>query len=468
MKVLQIEFNELSPRLLEEFMAAGKLPSFQRFHSDSEVFTTDAEAAPPNLEPWIQWPSVHLGVSHEEHGLRHLGVTESDEDLATGRGPRVGIAQVLSDAGIRVGVFGAMNVPYGRLDGFYVPDPWNDRAVVHPASLAPYLHTVRTMIRDSSRTDGESPGAGLPAFGAFLLRNGLTPGTVAVLVKQLLAERRDPGLRWRRASCLDWLQYDVFRTLVRRTGVDFATFFSNSTAHYQHYFWRHMDPSRFTTPPDPADHASYADAVLFGYQSMDRILGRVLADYPDATLVLCTALSQQPWTDATKQTYRPRDWNAVLALAGYSTREVEVQPIMAEQFVARFPSPAAAEQAVLAFGRLTVDGRPLMTFDVEGAALIGGCAIDSAGAGELRISGTADGSTPLLGDVFRPIHTVRSGRHSAEGALWFRTGRHEVHEQPVRLQDIAPTCLSLLGVDTPAHMSGRVLPVSGARTGSTG
>lgn len=463
MKVLQVEFNELSPRLLDEFMAAGELPSFQRFYRDSEVFTTDAKASPPNLEPWIQWPSVHLGVSHEEHGLRHLGVTESDQDRASGRAPRIPIGQVLSDAGVRVGIFGAMNVPYGRVNGFYVPDPWNDRAVAQPPSLAPYLHTVGTMIRDSSRTDGESPGAGLPAFGAFMLRNGLTPGTVAVLVRQLLSERRDPGLRWRRASSLDWLQYDVFRKLVKRTGVEYATFFSNSTAHYQHYFWRHMDPDGFATPPDPADHASYTDAVLFGYRSMDRILGRVLADHPHATLVLCTGLSQQPWTDATKQTYRPKDWDAVLALAGLSTREVDIQPIMAEQFVARFATAELAERAVQAFGRLTVQGRPLMQFDVEGSALIGGCAIDSAGATELRITGAADGAQPLLGDVFRPIHTVRSGRHSSQGALWFRTGRHVVHDEPVDLQDVAPTCLSLLGVPTPEHMSGRVLPVDGVQ-----
>ena len=64
MKVLQVEFNELSPQLLAEFMAAGTLPNFRRFYETSQVFTTDAHAEPPNLEPWIQWPTVHLGVSH--------------------------------------------------------------------------------------------------------------------------------------------------------------------------------------------------------------------------------------------------------------------------------------------------------------------------------------------------------------------------------------------------------------------
>jgi bisphosphoglycerate-independent phosphoglycerate mutase (AlkP superfamily) len=66
-----------------------------------------------------------------------------------------------------------------------------------------------------------------------------------------------------------------------------------------------------------------------------------------------------------------------------------------------------------------------------------------------------------MGDVFTPIHTVRSGRHSSVGALWIRAGRHAVHDEPVDLEDIAPTVLDLLGVPAPPHMKGSVLPVAG-------
>src|SRR4051794_18558330 len=412
MRVLQIEFNELSPQLLGEFMADGHLPNFRRFHDASHVFTTDAHTQQPYLEPWIQWPSVHLGVSHLQHGLRHLGMKQ---DSADGGEPLIPVAQVVSDAGLRVGVCGSMNIPYGELNGFYIPDPWNDEAVAQPASVAPYLRTVGAMVRDSSRTDGSTPDAGLLSFGAFMLRHGLRPATVAVLVRQLLAERRDRGVRWRRASALDWIQYDVFRSYAAREKVDFATFFSNSTAHYQHYFWRHMNPEEFEVPPEPSDHPSYTEAVLYGYRSMDRILGRMMKDYPDATLVLCTALSQQPWTDATKQTYRPRDWESLMRLAGCSAGEVDIQTIMAEEFVLRFPSEAAAADAQEAFAGLRLGGLPLMRFSREGDSLLGGCDITHVGATDSLITGTADASTPSMGEIFTPIHTVRSGRHSSEG-----------------------------------------------------
>jgi hypothetical protein len=460
-KVLLIEFNELSPVLLDRFMAAGLLPNFRRIYESSHVFTTDAHAQPPALEPWVQWPTVHLGVSHLDHGLRHLGTTRSDDDAAQGRPARKAIAQLVSDAGLRAGICGSMNVPYGEFDGFFIPDAWNSgTSAVRPDYLKPYLRTIGAMVRESSRTEGFAPGAGLLPFGYFLLRHGLTPRTVALLVKQLASERRDPGVRWRRASALDWIQYDVFRNVVARENVDFATFFSNSTAHYQHYFWRHMNPEAFDTPPEPGDHPSFEGAVLFGYQSMDRILGRMLADFPETTLVLCTALSQQPWTDATKQTYRPKNWEAVLRLAGYSTTDVDVQSIMAEQFVARFKTKEEAQRAQEAFARLTVDGEALTKFTLDGDALIGGCSINRAGVLSSHISGTADGSTSTFGEVFRPIHTVRSGRHSSEGALWFRTGNHVKHEQPVPLEDVAPTLLALMGVSVPTEMTGSVLPLA--------
>jgi len=75
----------------------------------------------------------------------------------------------------------------------------------------------------------------------------LTGRTLVAAVAQVAAERRDPGLKWRRPSLLDQLEYDLFVHLNRRYSVEFATFFSNSTAHYQHFHWRDMDPSFSTS-----------------------------------------------------------------------------------------------------------------------------------------------------------------------------------------------------------------------------
>src|SRR2546430_3338229 len=71
--VILLEFNELSPELIDGFMRAGELPSFQRLYRESSVSTTDAQESAPNLEPWIQWVTFHTGLSFDEHGIFHLG-----------------------------------------------------------------------------------------------------------------------------------------------------------------------------------------------------------------------------------------------------------------------------------------------------------------------------------------------------------------------------------------------------------
>src|SRR2546425_3654690 len=95
-RAISIEFNELCPNLMERFMKAGELPCFQRFYDEAEVFQTDAEESGELLEPWVQWVTVHTGLSAREHQVTTLS-----------EGHKVGAPAVwdmLSSAGLRVWV----------------------------------------------------------------------------------------------------------------------------------------------------------------------------------------------------------------------------------------------------------------------------------------------------------------------------------------------------------------------------
>ena len=61
--VLLLEFNELSPRLMDQFMAAGQLPNLKILHDESEIYVTGAVEKYPHLAPWIQWITVHRGLA---------------------------------------------------------------------------------------------------------------------------------------------------------------------------------------------------------------------------------------------------------------------------------------------------------------------------------------------------------------------------------------------------------------------
>jgi hypothetical protein len=451
-RLFLLEFNELCPSLLERFMAEGKLPNFRRLYETSTIYTTDADEDPPHLEPWIQWVTIHSGMSFAEHGAFHLGDGRKLKEKC--------LAEVLSDAGIRVGVFGSMNTNYTTLNGYYVPDPWDAGAVPQPHWLEPFYRTVAQQVQVSSSGGGLSK-RDLLEFGAFMARHGLSAGAVKSIVLQLLHEKYHNGVSWRRASVLEQLQYDLFRYLDRQFRPQFATFFCNSTAHYQHYYWRNMHPDIFEMPPDAGDHPSLRTAIEYGYVQMDRLVGKFMRDFADAMLILCTALSQKPWTETTKCTFRPRDFGKLLEFAGLHRDEVQIKPVMAEQFHAVFPNEDRAALAAQKLAALQLNGDPLMTVEQNGRNIFTGCAINDALAMQRDVTGPGAQSLPFR-DLFHMVHSMRSGRHHPDGLFWVRTGRNRIEPDKATLTDVAPTILKFFGAAAPAHMQGQPLNLSHA------
>lgn len=457
-KMIFIEFNELSPLLLSRFMAQGELPSFKLFHDASVVFTTDAGEDPPYLEPWIQWPTIHSGVPFARHKISRLG--DGRRNLAEKL-----VGDVLSANGFTVGLFSPMNLNYKDVRGYSIPDPWDPEGCTWPLSLQPFWQVVSRAVQESSR-DGSMSLKDLLTFGIFLLRHGLRPSTVRSVLAQLIAERRSSGVGWRRASMLDAIQYDVFRFLNKRYDVDLATFFSNSTAHYQHYYWRNMNPSEFEVPPTPDDHPSLANAILHGYQSMDRLLARFMADEPNALLVLCTGLSQQPWTNTQKVMFRPRSFQSLFRFAEVAVPDEAIKPVMAEEFFLELACEADATRVRNGLLGLYAGNEQVLEVKQSGRTLFAKCRLIEFAAYDLDVRRPSDGSTCLFSELFYRINTMRSGRHHRDGALWFRTGRYRQVEGRVSLTEIAPTILAYFGVETPEHMVGRPLMIEPVEIGT--
>ena len=85
-KIVLIEFNELSPTLLDKWMGEGKLPNFKKLHDRSVVHVSAPDVEESEfLEPWIQWYSMHVGRGFEEHKVFHLtdGAKTNDLDIWT-------------------------------------------------------------------------------------------------------------------------------------------------------------------------------------------------------------------------------------------------------------------------------------------------------------------------------------------------------------------------------------------------
>jgi hypothetical protein len=262
---------------------------------------------------------------------------------------------------------------------------------------------------------------------------------------------------------LDRLQFDVFRHYYKKLRPTLSTLFFNSTAHFQHVYWRNLEPARFDLKPTEADQKVYGDAVRHGYRCMDTILGKVLAMAGDeATIVFATALSQQPClvyeSTGGKTFYKPHSFEPLLRFAGIDPASCTAEPVMSEDFHLRFASPAAAERAREQLLQLRLGDEYVMKGSLDGASLMTGCGIFHEVRPGAEVRGPL-GSVPFE-SLFYDVDTTKSGMHHRDGLLWIRPPRG-LQGRPDRgrvpLESLAPTVLSLLGVRPASEMKGAVL-----------
>ena len=446
--VIVLEFNELTPHLMQQWMDEGKLPGFKKLHDQATVYVTDAEEPTKTLEPWIQWVTVHSGLTFKEHGIYDLG------DGHKLRSPR--LWDVASDAGKRVWVCGSMNAGvFGdSVNGAIVPDPWSTGFKPFPESdFKDFFRYIQTSVQEYTRTDLPLKLGDHIRFGLFMMKHGLSFETISRTIKQLVSEKTSGKYHWRRAMILDRLMWDVFRSRWRKDKPHYSTLFLNSTAHLQHYHWRNMDPSAFKIQPTSSEQNEFHDAVLLGYQAMDRIVQEALelVEGTNTSLVMMTALSQQPLTAhdefGGKLLFKSIDPGKLQQFAGVETVG-RYEPVMAEEFRLLFDTESdaiAAEEKLLA---LTVDGETVMRSRRDGNALFLACAVIQTPAGNAIVKG-ATGNTSAFDQLFYPLDNIKSGRHHPDGMFWVRSNGqpHRVVPDKVPLRRTTATLARLAGLD---------------------
>src|SRR5688500_16929517 len=115
-RLILIELNEINFDVAGKYAATSRLPAFQKLLAGSSIRTT-AESHYESLEPWIQWPSAHCGLTAAEHRIFRLG------DIVHSRAPQV--FEQLESQGLRVGAISAMNAANRlREPASFIPDPW--------------------------------------------------------------------------------------------------------------------------------------------------------------------------------------------------------------------------------------------------------------------------------------------------------------------------------------------------------
>lgn len=449
--LIMLEFNELTRALMMRFMEEGHLPNFSRLYRESEIFVTDAEVEGNLLNPWVQWVTVHSGLSAEQHGI---GKLSEGAHLST-----PAVWDLLSENGYRVWICGSMNARYDKpLNGSLIPDAWSSGLRPYPPKeFDAFYDFVRDSVQEHSNEHKKSSAVAAAKFVGFLAMNGLSLKTVSTTIRQVIGERVGQ-CRWKRAALMDRFQWDVFQSRYRKLQPHFSTFFLNSTAHFQHKYWRNMEPESFGVTDDAKKQKSLKNAILFGYQSMDELVGRCLKLVgDDACVVFCTGLGQQPYLKAElkggKRHYRASD-GAVFSQGLGAPAGYRYDPVMAEQCFLRYADVGDADRAAQILTSYRLDGEQAMNVRLQENDVFVTCRIRRKVREDEQLESAAASRSVGFFDVFYEMDGLKSGCHHPQGMLWVRRPdkHHSVHEDPVSIRSIAPGVLGYFGLDAPSTM----------------
>lgn len=407
-QLILLELNEINFDIVQKYVAADatQFPSLKKLLSGAQIRTT-CEKQYEELEPWIQWASVHTCKTYAEHRVFRLG------DIVASGIPQ--IFEQLEQAGYKVGAISAMNAE-NRLKqpAYFIPDPWTQT----PADSSWWSQSLGQAV---SQAVNDNAKARITAKSALQVVLGLLRfarvGHYQKYLSLVTACRRKP---WLKALVLDLLLHDVHWTMFNNNRPNFSTLFLNAGAHIQHHYFFNAEPIRKnSTNKNPTWYVAEDDdplAVVLGLYDM--IVGEYFAR-TDTDVLLATGLAQKPY-DRVKFYYRLNTHADFLR--GLGIVFSGVFPRMTRDFLIEFENAqqARAAQNVLASVRVGDDDAPLFgEIDNRGNSLF----VTLTYPHEITVSThyrVGDRKLPLLPEV--SFVAIKNGMHQEEGFAFFTPG----------------------------------------------
>jgi len=423
--MLVMELNELCPSLMDKFIAQGELPNFAKLQVDSFAIETETDATGEDLNPWVQWVDVHTGLNWEEHEVKQLSKLENFNHEF--------IWDTLSRKyGISNWICGSMNAKYSQnFKGRFLPDPWcTNIQPSHKDSMEVYYNYVSNSVQNHSK---EAATSSLE-FVKVLLKQGISIKTFFGVVKQLFNEKIRNKDAWKRAMWLDRIQLEVFKHYYKNEKPQFATFFSNAVAHFQHHYWNDYNPAVFSLN-DSEINKSTQNAILDAYRNTDFLVGelRELVG-EDTAIIFATGLSQSPYIKNTRHYYNLNSKDLLYSFFGVS-EEAKYSPIMAEQFFLKFPTEKMANETLEHLCRFKMDSSEYFHVGSDQLFLVSSddktlqvqCRVTKVTKDKAEFfDSEAQDKKYKFQDYFYRMNEVKTGMHNPVGLYWFK-GKNKDH-----------------------------------------
>jgi hypothetical protein len=407
-RLILLELNEINFDVVEQYLAkdSARFPALKKLLAGARI-RTSCEKQYDELEPWIQWVSVHTNKTYEEHGVFRLG------DIVGSRAPQ--IFEQLEQAGYKVGAISAMNAE-NRLKkpAYFIPDPWTQTPTDSSWWSRSLGQAVSQAVNDNAQSRITPKSALQVALG--LLRFARVRHYQRYL-SLIVASRHKP---WLKPLVLDLLLHDMHWTMFNNKRPNFSTLFLNAGAHIQHHYFFNAEPIRKDLKnKNPSWYiAEDQDPLADVLGLYDMIVGEYFSR-TDTDVVLATGLAQKPY-ERVKFYYRLKSHTDFLLGLGLDFSEVF--PRMTRDFLITFENDnhALAAQGLLASIRVSDEDAPLFgDIDNRGNSLFVTLTypLEITAATNYFVG---DRKLPLLPVV--SFVAIKNGMHQEEGFAFFTPG----------------------------------------------
>lgn len=351
-KLLFIQLNEINFDIVKNYILNTKFKKFKNLNfiiSKYKKLFTFAEDDYENLEPWIQWTSVHLGKTYKEHNIFRLGDITKCQNY-------IQIFEKIEKKGFKVGAVSPMNAA-NRLKNpaYFIPDPWTETS----SDSSSFSKRLTKMLKQSVNENAK----GKISFQSLLTICEVVFRTFNIkktffLIKIILSSFLKP---WKKSLVLDYLIHLVHLYFLKKRKVDFSSVFFNAGAHIQHhYFYNIKYINNLKKNPK-----WYIDPKADPFEDMLVVYDQIIKDYLDLSskqnkLIFATGLRQIPY-DMTKFYYRLKNHKSFLKKLGINF--LEVLPRMTRDFEIIFANSDNLTDAVEIFKKITVKKNKLKIFN---------------------------------------------------------------------------------------------------------
>lgn len=441
-RVIQIELNEISKKVIDHLISKNQLPHFSQIQKNWYYLETTSESQYEYLEPWIQWITAHTGKTFSEHGIFHLG------DCVELKHPQ--IWETLSAFNIESGIVGSMNAVRGQAKkGFFFPDPWSKYGKTYPSTLQSLWDLISKKVQSHATAPITTPDLlkGLAVCRHFHLSSSL----YRRIIGQWILQKLDPMTRWKMVGIFDIFLAEIFSHLIRTTRYGYYTLFLNSVAHYQHHYWRQFDNDLFHKDIRIPDCRKNHDPMTYGYKLYDRILKYALtfSKDPNTLVIIASGLSQEPFLNHENEGgmnyYRLKTHLKFMKCFNFGN--CKVLPLMSRDWQIEPKNLKQLDSIERELKGLRVLGEPLFKIhrNTEYSLFI-----------ETAITRHIPSSVEIItheGKSLGKFHrffikiAIKSGHHSGKGSLWLsQKPLSNTHSIP--LSHLYQLTLNALGVST--------------------